>query len=200
MVDATENVGFSLQHSPQPNKVISASTSTQRSTNNTSAMKRNCLLITIGILLICSTLLSISIGHYHYIQEVSSSVSLRLQDFLGDDKQSSDKADINTTSSINTTTTNINIEDPSRHERIVFESIIQRVKWTKDQCDSIPLDQRHTVKKEIKTATDLPMLPEGGVAIALETWLKDNPISSTSNMAIIMIIQHVIYHQLNHVM
>ena len=169
--DATENGGFSLQSSQ--NKVsASPILISKRSTNShTSAMKRNCLLITIGILLICSTILSISIGHYHHIQEdiisVSSSVSLRLQDFLGDDKQISGKADINTT------TSNIDI-DPTRHERVAFESIIQRVKWTKDQCDSTPLDQRHTVKKEIKTATDLPMLPEGGVAIALESWLKDD--------------------------
>ena len=173
--DATENGGFSLQHSSQnKDKVISASpTISKRSTNNKSAMKRNCLLVTIGILLICSTILSLSIGHYHHhIQEdiisVSSSVSLRLQDFLGDDKQSEDtKADTNNT------TSSIDIEDPTRHERVAFESIIQRVKWTQDQCDSTPLDQRHTVKKEIKTATDLPMLPEGGVAIALESWLKD---------------------------
>ena len=181
MIGATEEDEFSLQHSPQPNK-LSASTSTSKRSTNTSAMKRNCLLITIGILLICSTILSISIGHYHYIQEVSSSVSLRLQDFLGDDKQLSSgvKVNTNTTTTSNINGSSIDIEDPSRHERVAFESIIQRVKWTKNQCESTPLDQRHTVKKEIKTATDLPMLPEGGVAIALEKWLKDNPIYSFS--------------------
>ncbi|KAL7541605.1 hypothetical protein ACHAXR_011063 [Thalassiosira sp. AJA248-18] len=69
----------------------------------------------------------------------------------------------------------------SNHERSVFESIIKRVKWTEDQCSSVPPDQRNSVTKPLKTATDLPMLPEGGVAPALERWLKENPPSSANN-------------------
>ncbi len=67
-------------------------------------------------------------------------------------------------------------------ERIVFDSIIERVKWTKEQCNGTLAKERHTVKK-FETVTDLPILLEGGVADALEKWLKENSSESTNDDA-----------------
>lgn len=67
------------------------------------------------------------------------------------------------------------------HEREVFKSIIQRVISTEEQCSQIPENQRHTVKKEIKAATDLPPLPEGGVASALQNWMQQNDDNKQHN-------------------
>ncbi|KAL9183559.1 hypothetical protein ACHAXT_004415 [Thalassiosira profunda] len=139
------------------------------------SLRRNCLLVVIGAMLFCSMTLSLLLGHYHHnadelLHVASSTLHVRLQDFAGEGRggkpQPSGSGKPRETSS------------GPNHERAVFESIIQRVRWTETQCNNLPSDQRHTVKKDFKVATDLPMLPEGGVASALERWMKDNPPSS----------------------
>jgi len=69
----------------------------------------------------------------------------------------------------------------ARHERSVFQSIIDRVEWTEQQCAAIPSDQKNTLKNPFQPITDLPMLPEGGVGPSLQKWLRDNPLSSDGN-------------------
>ena len=162
----------------------------KRSTTKSSSPQRNCLLVIIGVLLICTTILSLSIGHYHHLHyDISSVQHLSLQDFLGEgtkvktadkNKQTADEEIIKTT---NTNIIPMGKKQQTIDERTAFESIIQRVKWTKEQCNNVPPEQRNTVQKELKVATDLPMLPEGGVASALEQWLKDNPPPSSSSAA-----------------
>ena len=155
-----------------------------------SPIHRNCMLIVIGSLLVCSTIISLVIGHYHHLNlqegifsSSSSLMHLRLQDFLGEVSNN------NTTTTIDNSKPPIqqsilsnsnSIEEGDRHERHAFENIIKRVQWTASQCNNIPPGQRNTVKKPLKVATELPMLPEGGVASVLEQWLKDkdNPKSS----------------------
>lgn len=170
------------------------------------SLRLNCLLIIIGVLLVCSMLFSLSIGHYHhnrYAEQTLSMASMqaKMREFLGETPENSEDF-------LGETPDNSggfqekrpgksedkqrkgargNLRDrkeeimDSNHERAVFESIIKRAKWTADECDSIPSDQKNTVTKEIKVATDLPMLPEGGVAPALESWLNENPPSSNSD-------------------
>ena len=155
--------------------------------SSSSSPQRNCLLVIIGVLLICTTILSLSIGHYHHLHyDISSVQHLSLQDFLGEgtkvktadkNKQTADEEIIKTT---NTNIIPMGDTQQTIDETTAFESIIQRVKWTKEQCNNVPPEQRNTVQKELKVATDLPMLPEGGVASALEQWLKENPPSSSS--------------------
>ncbi|KAL7467775.1 hypothetical protein ACHAXS_008014 [Conticribra weissflogii] len=67
------------------------------------------------------------------------------------------------------------------HERSVFQSIIDRVEWTKQLCAVIPSDQKNTLKNPFQPITDLPMLTEGGVGPTLQKWLRDNPLSSDEN-------------------
>lgn len=61
------------------------------------------------------------------------------------------------------------------HETDVFKSVIERVKWTEEQCNNVPEHHVDTLTKSLEKATDLPPLPEGGVAVALERWLDDSP-------------------------
>ena len=89
----------------------------------------------------------------------------------------SDNANGGTDASDNNGNTNL---DPT-HERSVFESIIQRVQWSKQECNAVPPDQKNTLTKTIVAATDLPMLPEGGVEATLQKWLEDNPLSKTKD-------------------
>lgn len=60
------------------------------------------------------------------------------------------------------------------HERGVFESIIERVEWTEEQCSSVPDYHRQTLTTSLINATDSPPLPEGGVAVALKRWMREN--------------------------
>jgi len=147
-----------------------------------SPMRRNCMLLIIGALVVCSMILSLLIGHYHHNQlsnellslASSSSLHSSLRDFLGDDQSVKSRV---RKKQQTTTATHIHSTDD---ERTVFESIIKRVKWTEEQCNGTPPTQRNTVKKAFKVATDLPMLPEGGVAPTLERWLKENTSSSAN--------------------
>mmetsp|Transcript_16144 Transcript_16144/g.30432 ORF Transcript_16144/g.30432 Transcript_16144/m.30432 type:complete len:648 (+) Transcript_16144:142-2085(+) len=151
------------------------------------SIQHNCMLVIIGILVVCSMLLSLSIGHYHHNQYAdqilsmtsSSSLQSKLRDFLEDETNGKSRG--KKTKNDKSRETKREIMDSNNDERSIFESIIKRVKWTEEQCNSTPRNQRDSVKKALKVATDLPMLPEGGVAPALEKWLKENPPSSSTN-------------------
>lgn len=67
------------------------------------------------------------------------------------------------------------------HESAVFKSIIERVQWTEQQCVQTPGNQRNTLTKKLKVATDTPLLPEGGVASALQNWMQQNQDTKSSN-------------------
>jgi len=129
-------------------------------------------------------ILSLSIGHYHHNQYADELLSMqsRLRVFLGEETNNDKSGDKERSD-----TNNSNSQDKhqeaidSIHERTIFESIVKRAKWTEDQCNRTPSNERNSVKKSLKVATDLPMLPEGGVARALEKWLKENPQLSTNN-------------------
>ncbi|KAK1736615.1 hypothetical protein QTG54_012637 [Skeletonema marinoi] len=64
---------------------------------------------------------------------------------------------------------------------IVFESIIERVKWTEEQCNSVPEHHVDTLTTSLKKATDLPPLPEGGVAAALKKWMDSEHDNNNDN-------------------
>ncbi|KAL3769678.1 hypothetical protein ACHAW5_010259 [Stephanodiscus triporus] len=141
---------------------------------------RDCLLISLGALLTSSVIISLSIGssNSNEILSTASSSSLRsrLQDFV-DEGESIDQSkqkpqQIPRQESI----------DVTNDERTVFKSIIRRVKWTEEQCNGTLFNERNTIK-QFQSATDVPMLQEGGVAHALERWLENNPSSSTNDDA-----------------
>lgn len=140
---------------------------------------------------------SLTIGHYYhnkYTDEILSkfgSSSSPMAQLLQESKNSfmeetksrvrGEKSSGMIVKRNDTADTAVNKDDASNngngliHERVVFESIIQRVQWTKQQCDDIPANQRNTVQKKLEAATDLPLLLEGGVAPALQTWLQNSP-------------------------
>lgn len=142
------------------------------------------------------TVFSLSIGHYYhnkYTDEILSkfgSSSSPMAQLLQESKNSfmeetksrvrGEKSSGMIVKRKDTADTAVNKDDASNngngliHERVVFESIIQRVQWTKQQCDDIPANQRNTVQKKLEAATDLPLLLEGGVAPALQTWLQNS--------------------------
>lgn len=147
----------------------------------------NCMLVIIGALVIITMIISLSIGHYHHNQYAderlsmassSSSLRSRLQDFLGEKETTTNIKSADNSKQQQQETLSI---DLTHDDRTVFESIIKRVKWTEEQCTGTPPNQIKTVKKPFKPATALPMLPEGGVAPALERWMKENPSSSSTN-------------------
>jgi hypothetical protein len=143
------------------------------------------------------TVFSLTIGHYYhnkYTDEILSkfgSSSSPMAQLLQESKNSfmeetksrvrGEKSSGMIVKRNDTADTAVNKDDASNngngliHERVVFESIIQRVQWTKQQCDDIPANQRNTVQKKLEAATDLPLLLEGGVAPALQTWLQNSP-------------------------
>lgn len=143
------------------------------------------------------TVFSLTIGHYYhnkYTDEILSkfgSSSSPMAQLLQESKNSfmeetksrvrGEKSSGMIVKRNDTADTAVNKDDASNngngliHERVVFESIIQRVQWTKQQCDDIPANQRNTVQKKLEAATDLPLLLEGGVAPALQTWLQYSP-------------------------
>ena len=159
------------------------------------------MLPIIGSLVCLYTIFSISVGHYHhkqYMKEILSqfdSATSMIQLQLQQSKASFYKED--TSSMMGTgknikasrvpkdapgktkidTISNDNLENRGMHERKVFESIIERVKWTEKQCSQTPQDQRNTIKKDLKVATDTPLLPEGGVGKALQHWMQQSPSS-----------------------
>ena len=167
--------------------------------STTRSLQRNCMLLVIGALLICSMILSLLLGHYHhnrYAEEIlhniapSSTLHAKLNDFRGEGRSGKPKGKEETVDKSSDDTQQRHIptihkqgagDIDSNHERAVFESIITRAKWTEEQCKNIPSEHKNVMAKSFKVATDLPMLPEGGVASALERWLNENPQSTTTN-------------------
>lgn len=130
------------------------------------------MLVILGILIASSAIITLSIGHYHHDQFANETFSVALsplQAKLQEFKAGGNGAQVNG-----------QFIENSNHERAIFRSIIKRVKWTKKQCNSIPHDERNTLEKSFTTTTDLPLLPEGGVARTLKRWIKKNPTSNSN--------------------
>ena len=158
----------------------------------------NRMLTIIGSLVVISTILSLSSGHYYqkrYMNEMlsrfdtaTSLIHIQLQ-------QSKANFFRDATSEVGAPNNDVIISPAKpdfpdtiptsnshgRQEEEVFKSIIQRVKWTEQQCLKTPQDQRNTLKKELKKATDTPLLPEGGVASALEQWMQNSDRKLSDN-------------------
>jgi hypothetical protein len=157
--------------SPRRATIISVSTTSRKSAPFT---KRNCWLLILGLLVIGPIFVSFSIGNGQHANEiVSTMIHSRLQDF--EIKRVSVEESVGKVKH-----QHIPIIESTYDERTVFESIIKRVKWTKAQCNNTLVSERNSLKK-FQAATDLPMLQEGGVADALERWLEENPLSSSTN-------------------
>ena len=155
--------------SPRRATIISVSTTSRKSAPFT---KRNCWLLILGLLVIGPIFVSFSIGNGQHANEiVSTMIHSRLQDF--EIKRVSVEESVGKVK-------HQHIPIIESDERTVFESIIKRVKWTKAQCNNTLVSERNSLKK-FQAATDLPMLQEGGVADALERWLEENPLSSSTN-------------------
>ena len=158
---------------------------TASSQGKNESLRRNCLLIVIGGVLVCCTFVSLAIGHYHhpYGDQI---LGQKLKQFLNDAPRSIRKeaslmkaGDVDSSPDAN--------DANLIHERTVFESIIQRTKRTTEQCDGLPANERNTIKKKWTPAselaapppvgckTDVSLLPELGVGKALEAWLEENP-------------------------
>jgi hypothetical protein len=112
-------------------------------------------------------ILTVSLGLYQ-VNQHSVSLQLRLQDFDG--QWTKDNAN----STQQQLRHNEKSADLSNDERTVFESIIKRVRWAETHCNDTPREERNSITKAFQPVTDLPMLPEGGVATALEQWLNEN--------------------------
>ncbi len=125
------------------------------------------LLRLIGSLLLLCVVISLHIGNYYHLNHqhyITTTKAQRIEWFY---RQKERKY-------INTSKTQDVQQTELIHERVVFESIIERMKWAEDQCSKVPDHQRHTLKSALKNATDLPPLPEGGVALALKRWMEEN--------------------------
>lgn len=172
--DEDDGSGRSQLQSPRRATITSTSSSVTTRRKSATLTKRNCFLLIIGLLVITPIFVSFSIGNGQYANEiVSTMIHSRLHDFASDvipiDESTGKKNH-----------PQIPIESTTYDERTVFESIIKRVKWSKEQCNNTLANERNTLK-EFQAATDLPMLQEGGVAYALERWLEENPMSSLTN-------------------
>lgn len=115
----------------------------------------------------------------YQVNQHSLSLQSRLQDFEGQWT----KENANSTQQQLQLRHNEKSVDLSNDERTVFESIVKRVRWTEIQCNSTPREERNSVTKAFQPATDLPMLPEGGVATALEQWLDENSSPITAHQS-----------------
>ncbi|KAL3764190.1 hypothetical protein ACHAWU_004002 [Discostella pseudostelligera] len=122
-------------------------------------------------------ILTVSMGLYQ-VNQHSLSLQSRLQGFEGQWT----KENANSTQQQLQLRHNESV-DLSNDERTVFESIVKRVRWTEIQCNSTPREERNSVTKAFQPATDLPMLPEGGVATALEQWLDENASPITAHQS-----------------
>ncbi|KAL3805694.1 hypothetical protein HJC23_005938 [Cyclotella cryptica] len=174
-------------------------------------VRRKFMLPMLGLLVGIFTLFSLSIGHYYnrrYINEIfskfgsaSSLIQIQLQEskssfFREDVKAKVDMAIMEneaTSRARKKSTLTPNKSDPGTsgsdklpsqrliHESEVFKSIIERVQWTERQCSQTLDNQRNTVTKQLKVATDTPLLPEGGVASALQNWTRQHQDSKPSS-------------------
>ena len=149
------------------------------------------LLQILGVLLFLCGLSSLYLGSYYHIQhqDYTTTVHKMQQDKDGFIRRG-DKVKATATMSDSTKTiTNVDsaVMGSSstiiQHETEVFKSVIERVKWTEEQCNSVPEHHVDTLTKSLQPATDLPPLPEGGVAVALERWLNDKDNQQPSEEA-----------------
>jgi hypothetical protein len=155
--------------------------------------RRKCMLPVIGSLVGLFTVFSISIEHYHhnqYMKDIlsrfdtaTSLIQIQLQEskasFFKEDTKPMISGKMITPDQNHAVGSKMVIDTSNKdahimglHESNVFKSIIQRVQWSKEQCSQTPQTQRNTIQKKLKVATDTPLLPEGGVAPALQTWLQ----------------------------
>ena len=168
------------------------------SEQRSSRFSRDCMLTVIGSLVVISTILSLSSGHYYqkrYMKEMMSRFDTATSVIQIQLQQSKANFFRDATSKVGASNNEAIISPaqtdfPDRihssishglHEEEVFKSIIQRVKWTEQQCLQTPQDQRNTLKKELKKATDTPLLPEGGVASALGKWMRNSDRKLSDN-------------------
>eukprot|EP00984_Skeletonema_dohrnii_P007583 scaffold2769_cov92-Skeletonema_dohrnii-CCMP3373.AAC.2 len=132
------------------------------------------LLRILGVLLFLCVLSSLYVGSYYHVHHQDYTKATELKQKKDDFIRRGDKATtaITISKEESKTITETDSKEPSAiHETVVFESIIERVKWTEEQCNSVPEHHVDTLTTSLKKATDLPPLPEGGVAVALKKWL-----------------------------
>ena len=116
------------------------------------------LLRLVGLLLFLCAVISFHIGNYYHLNHqryISTTKVQKIEQFYRKERKYTNTSNRNCLSQTNLI-----------HERVAFESIIERVKWTEEQCSKVPDHQRQTLTTSLKNATDLPPLPEGGVALA----------------------------------
>ncbi|KAL7453048.1 hypothetical protein ACHAWC_004735 [Mediolabrus comicus] len=156
-------------------------------TDINSCLTSRLLLRVVGTLLFVCVVMSLYIGnYYHYLNHQNgtstATAKLRSKDHFyrdgADNNDNTDKANetINTIDEMTDYASTGSI-----HEKDVFESIIKRVKWTEEQCNNVPDHHVKTLTKTLKKATDLSPLPEGGVVVALEQWMKGNRSAEEEN-------------------
>lgn len=124
------------------------------------------LLRLVGSLLFLYVVISFHIGNYYHLNHqhyISTTNLQKIDQFYRKDRKYT-----------NTSKTQSVPQTYLIHERAAFESIIERVKWTEEQCSGIPYYQRQTLTTSLKNATDLPPLPEGGVAQSLKRWMEED--------------------------
>lgn len=143
------------------------------------------LLRILGVLLFLCVLSSLYLGSYYHVhhQDYAKATEMKQKkdDFI---RRGGDKATtaITISDEDSNTITETDSKEPSAiHEKVVFESIIERVKWTGEQCNSVPEHHVDTLTTSLKKATDLPPLPEGGVAVALKKWLDSEHDNNNNN-------------------
>ena len=147
------------------------------------------LLRIIGVLLFLCVLSSLYLGSYYHVHHQDYAKATEMKQKKDYFIRRGDKATtaITISEEESKTITETDSKEPSAiHETVVFESIIERVKWTEEQCNSVPEHNVDTLTTSLKKATDLPPLPEGGVAAALKKWLdsenaKEQSETTTNN-------------------
>lgn len=131
-----------------------------------------------GMLFLC-VLSSLYLGSYYHVHQDYATNTVKKDDFIRRGDKASNAVTATTTNRdsakpITDKIDNSEVSSAIIHETDVFKSVIERVKWTEEQCNSVPEHHVDTLTKSLQPATDLPPLPEGGVAVALERWLKNS--------------------------
>ena len=143
------------------------------------------LLRIFGGLLFLSVLSSLYLGSYYHVHHqpftnTSNNLQQNKDEFIrkGGNMQTTTKATAAAPATAVNEGHDISMNEVDKnssaiHERDLFKSIIERVKWTEEQCNSVPEHHVDTLTKSLEKATDLPPLPEAGVAVALKQWLNE---------------------------
>lgn len=184
MVSASSSPSDSNEDNLNYGVVITERSESHRQQPSTSHPRRggssSRMLVIIGLLLIYCMMLTVSLSMYR-IDKYSLSLQPRMNGFesvWAKDNSTAKQQRLKQQQQQQQQQGNIN---SSLDENAVFEAIIRRVKWSVDRCNDTPNEERNTITKAFRPATDLPMLPEGGVASALERWLNDKSPRSTSS-------------------